>query len=47
MGAIGIGEQKFPVNADSWPIDQIAEIAKAHRVPVLLHFEHNAYNLGF
>ncbi len=47
MGAIGIGEQKFPVSVDSWSIDLVAEIAEQHRVPVLLHFEHNAYNLGF
>src|SRR5437667_7692401 len=46
MGAIGIGEQKFPVPVDSWSIDLISEIATQHKVPVLLHFEHNAYNMG-
>jgi len=46
MGAIGIGEQKFAVNVDSWPIDLVAEIADQHHVPLLLHFEHNAYNMG-
>ena len=47
MGAIGIGEQKFPVEADSPSIDLIASIARAHSVPVLLHFEYKNYNLDF
>jgi predicted TIM-barrel fold metal-dependent hydrolase len=46
MGAIGIGEQKFPVEADSSYIDLIASIAEKHRVPVLLHFEFQHYNLN-
>ena len=46
MGAIGIGEQKFPVEVDSKSIDLIADIAAEHRVPVLLHFEHKHYNFG-
>jgi uncharacterized protein len=46
MGAIGIGEQKFPVDADSSHIDLIASIAERHRVPVLLHFEFQHYNLN-
>jgi predicted TIM-barrel fold metal-dependent hydrolase len=46
MGAIGIGEQKFPVEADSKAINLIASIAEEHNVPVLLHFEHEHYNLG-
>ncbi len=46
-GAIGIGEQKFPVEADSKSIDSIADIAQEFGVPVLLHFEHGHYNLGF
>jgi predicted TIM-barrel fold metal-dependent hydrolase len=46
MGAIGIGEQKFPVEADSSHIDLIASIAELHRVPVLLHFEYEHYNLN-
>src|SRR5436309_10223909 len=36
MGAIGIGEQKFPVEADSSFIDGVAEIAHYYDVPVLL-----------
>ncbi|MGH9627621.1 MAG: amidohydrolase family protein [Bryobacteraceae bacterium] len=45
-GAIGIGEQKFPVQADSPHIHLIAEIAEEFDVPVLLHFQHETYNLG-
>jgi uncharacterized protein len=33
MGAIGIGEQKFPVEADSKYIDLVAAIAQEHNVP--------------
>jgi predicted TIM-barrel fold metal-dependent hydrolase len=47
MGACGIGEQKFPVEADSGYINEVAEIAHYFGVPVLLHFEYGTYNLGF
>ncbi|MGH9658481.1 MAG: amidohydrolase family protein, partial [Bryobacteraceae bacterium] len=47
MGAIGIGEQKFPVECDSKHIDLMADIAHYFDVPVLMHFQHQAYNLGF
>ena len=47
MGAIGIGEQKFAVEADSNFIHQVAELAHYYGVPVLLHFEYGTYNLGF
>ncbi len=46
MGAIGIGEQKFPVEADSKAIELVASIAQEHNVPVLLHFEYKHYNFG-
>jgi len=46
MGAIGIGEQKFHVDVDSVHIDLVASIAREFSVPVLLHLEHNTYNLG-
>ncbi len=45
-GAIGIGEQKFPVDCDSEYMRLIADIAKDHNVPVLMHFQHETYNLG-
>jgi uncharacterized protein len=47
LGALGIGEQKFQVECDSKHIELIATIARAYRVPVLLHFQHNKYNTGF
>jgi len=46
LGAIGIGEQKFDVNCDSKPMQLIFDIAQAHGVPVLMHFQHGAYNHG-
>jgi predicted TIM-barrel fold metal-dependent hydrolase len=46
-GAIGIGEQKFPVRIDSPEIELVASVAREFRVPVLLHFEHESYNTGF
>jgi len=46
-GAIGIGEQKFPVESDSKHIELVATIAKEYDVPVLLHFQHEAYNFHF
>jgi len=45
-GAIGIGEQKFAVECDSKHIHLIAEVAREFGVPVLMHFQHNAYNMG-
>lgn len=47
LGAIGIGEQKFPVQADSKAIDLVASIARHYHVPVLLHFQYQTYNLGY
>ena len=45
-GAIGIGEQKFPVDCDSKAMDLVADIATEFRVPVLMHFQFKAYNFG-
>ena len=46
-GAIGIGEQKFMVDADSRAVAMVAEIAQEFGVPVLLHFQFGRYNTGF
>ena len=46
-GAIGIGEQKFHVDCDSKYMHLIADIAKDYRVPVLMHFQYETYNLRF
>ncbi len=45
-GAIGIGEQKFPVECDSAAIHMVAEVAEEFDVPVLLHFQQGKYNVG-
>ena len=37
-GALGIGEQKFEVDADSAPMRRVYEVAREYGVPVLLHF---------
>ena len=47
LGAIGIGEQKFHVDCDSIYMQGIAEIARDYKVPVLMHFQHETYNLAY
>jgi predicted TIM-barrel fold metal-dependent hydrolase len=47
MGARGIGEQKFGVECDSAASCKLFDLARAYQVPVLLHFQHQTYNLGF
>jgi hypothetical protein len=44
--AVGIGEQKFPVAVDSPEMRRVYDLARERKVPVLLHFEHEKYNLG-
>lgn len=46
LGAVGIGEQKFPVDCDSSAMQLVFSIAKEFDVPVLMHFEHDRYNMG-
>ena len=46
-GGIGIGEQKFMVDADSRAVAIVAEIAQEFGVPVLLHFQFGRYNTSF
>jgi len=43
-GAIGIGEQKYPVACDSPEMHEIYAIAQDHQIPVILHFQHDAFN---
>jgi predicted TIM-barrel fold metal-dependent hydrolase len=45
-GARGIGEQKFPVECDSQAMHLVYSIAREFDVPVLMHFQHEAYNFG-
>ena len=46
LGAMGIGEQKFPVACDSQAMQLVYSIARDFDVPVLIHFQHEAYNTG-
>ena len=46
-GAIGIGEQKFQLEADSRGIEIVADVAREFGVPVLLHFQFARYNTSF
>lgn len=46
-GAIGIGEQKFRVGADSKFLERLARLAEEFNVPMLLHFQHGVYNADF
>jgi len=47
LGAVVIAEQKFGVDCDSKPSQMIAELAQEYKVPVLLHFQFEMYNLHF
>jgi predicted TIM-barrel fold metal-dependent hydrolase len=47
LGAVGIGEQKFAVQCDSAESFKVYDLAKAYGVPILLHFQHETYNLGY
>lgn len=46
-GAIIIGEQKFGVECDSAESQILYKLAAEYRVPILMHFQHGTYNLGF
>ena len=46
-GAVIIGEQKFWVESDSAESQKLYELAAAYQVPILLHFQHLTYNLGY
>jgi len=45
LGGVGIGEQKFSVPCDSAAIEMVAGVAQEFNVPVLMHFQHEMYNL--
>jgi predicted TIM-barrel fold metal-dependent hydrolase len=46
-GAVLIGEQKFGVECDSPAMQKLYQLAQAHRVPVLMHWQVDMYNYGF
>lgn len=47
LGAKVIGEQKFGVECDSPGSFELYSLAQDYGVPVLLHFQHGTYNLGY
>ncbi|WP_461785114.1 amidohydrolase family protein [Prosthecobacter sp.] len=47
QGACMIAEQKFKVECDSPESQKLYELAAAYNVPILLHFQHQTYNLGY
>jgi predicted TIM-barrel fold metal-dependent hydrolase len=47
MGARGIGEQKFFIDVLDKNMDLICAIAQDYSVPILLHFQHERYNVNF
>ena len=47
LGAIIIGEQKFGLDCDSEASQVLYSLAAEYRVPILIHFQHGTYNLGF
>lgn len=47
LGAIIIGEQKFAVECDSPESQNLYALAAEYQVPILLHFQHGTFNLGF
>jgi Amidohydrolase len=46
-GAVVIAEQKFGVDCDAPAMQRIYELAQAHGVPVLMHWQFKMYNYGF
>jgi predicted TIM-barrel fold metal-dependent hydrolase len=47
LGGVVIAEQKFGVECDSAEMQRIFEVAQAHNVPVLMHWQFEMYNYGF
>lgn len=47
LGGIIIGEQKFALECDSAESQVLYKLAAEYRVPILMHFQHGTYNLGF
>ena len=47
LGAVILGEQKFNVECDSQRSQLLYTLAAEYQVPILLHFQHHRYNLGF
>jgi len=46
-GAVLIGEQKFGIECDAPEMQRLYQLAEAHDVPVLMHWQFKMYNYGF
>ena len=46
-GGVIIAEQKFGVECDSAPMQNLYALARERRVPVLMHWQYKMYNYGF
>jgi predicted TIM-barrel fold metal-dependent hydrolase len=47
LGGVLVAEQKFGVECDSPAMQRIYELARAYKVPVLMHWQFTMYNYGF
>jgi len=47
LGGVIIGEQKFGIECDSRESRLLYDLAAEYQVPILLHFQHGTYNLGY
>lgn len=47
LGGVMIGEQKFGLECDSAESQLLYALAADYRVPILMHFQHGTFNLGF
>jgi predicted TIM-barrel fold metal-dependent hydrolase len=47
LGGVLVAEQKFGVECDSPAMQRIYELARAYKVPVLMHWQFKMYNYGF
>ena len=47
LGGLLVAEQKFGVECDSPAMQKIYQLARAYKVPVLMHWQFEMYNYGF
>jgi predicted TIM-barrel fold metal-dependent hydrolase len=47
LGGKIVAEQKFGLECDSPEMQRLYQLAAEYRVPVLMHWQHGMYNLGF
>ena len=47
LGGLLVAEQKFGVECDAPAMEKIYQLARAYKVPVLMHWQFEMYNYGF